>query len=76
MVQLQMDRIRPSNLAHRTLAHALVRLLTARSNLGVACGAALRLPAQWRLLYGHGLGMHVRRHDPDLPHAMSPSLVI
>ena len=76
MVQLQMDRIRASNLAHRTLAHALVRLLTARSNLGLAGGAALHLLAQWRLLCGHGLGMHVRRHDPDLPHAMHPSLVI
>ena len=71
MVQLLMDRIRPSNLAHRTLAHALIRLLTARSNIGLAGGAALRLLAQWRLLRGHGLGsisMHVRRHDPDLPH--------
>ena len=76
MVQLHMDRDRASNLAHRTLAHALVRLLTLCSILKVAGGAALRLPAQWRLLYGHGLGMHVRRHDPYLPHAMSPSLLI
>ena len=75
MVQLLMDRIRPSNLAHRTLAHALVRLLTLHSNRGLAGCAALHLLAQWRLLCGHGLGMHVRRHDPDLPHAMSPSLV-
>ena len=76
LVQLYMDRIRAANLAHRTLAHALVRLLTLCSNLGLAGGAALRLLAQFRLLCGHGLGLHVRHHDPDLPHAMHPSLVI
>ena len=45
-------RIRPSNLAHRTLTHALARLLTLHSNLGLAGGAALHLLAQSRLLYG------------------------
>ena len=45
MVELHMDRIRPSNLAHRTFAHALARLLTLRSMLGVAGGAARHLLA-------------------------------